>query len=142
MARSEFSNIKAAGLGAMLLVVATSVGCQSDYAGQTLPSAYWQKDDIQYFPPGPEFKLSREAAAMKAYGTGRASRPAGAPIGPGEAGPRPGGDLDRPATMVQPPPAVAPVPLDGAAVGPDAGAMPAEEPPAGDAGAEADPFNP
>jgi hypothetical protein len=24
-------------------------------------------DDVQYFPPGPEFKLSREAAAMKAY---------------------------------------------------------------------------
>ena len=76
MARSEFSKISAGGFGAMLLVVATSVGCQSDYAGQTLPSPYWQKDDIQYFPPGPEFKLSREAAAMKTYGTGRASRPA------------------------------------------------------------------
>ncbi len=63
----------------MLMAVATSVGCQSDYAGQTLPSPYWQKDDIQYFPPGPEFKLSREAAAMKTYGTGRPSRPAGAP---------------------------------------------------------------
>ncbi len=25
------------------------------------------KDDVQYFPPGPEFKLAREAAAMKAY---------------------------------------------------------------------------
>jgi hypothetical protein len=28
----------------------------------------WYIDEnIQYFPPGPEFKLSREAAAMKAY---------------------------------------------------------------------------
>jgi hypothetical protein len=24
-------------------------------------------DDVQYFPPGPEFKLQREAAAQKAY---------------------------------------------------------------------------
>jgi hypothetical protein len=37
------------------------------YNGQTLPSGYYIQDDIQYFPPGPEFKLSREAAAMKAY---------------------------------------------------------------------------
>jgi hypothetical protein len=41
-------------------------GCQVDVGGQTLPSAYYQLDDIQYFPPGPEFKLSREAAAQKA----------------------------------------------------------------------------
>jgi len=38
-----------------------------DSGGQTLPSPYWQADDVQYFPPGPEFKLSREAAAMKAF---------------------------------------------------------------------------
>ena len=25
------------------------------------------QDDIQYFPAGPEFKLSKEAAAQKAY---------------------------------------------------------------------------
>jgi hypothetical protein len=24
------------------------------------------EDDVQYFPPGPEFKLSREAAALQA----------------------------------------------------------------------------
>jgi hypothetical protein len=34
--------------------------------GQTLPSAYYLQDDIQYFPAGPEFKLSKEAAALKA----------------------------------------------------------------------------
>lgn len=45
----------------------TSIGCQGDYGGQTLPSPYYLTDDVQYFPPGPEFKLSREAAAMKAY---------------------------------------------------------------------------
>jgi len=42
-------------------------GCQVDVGGQTLPSAYYLQDDIQYFPSGPEFKLSKEAAALKAY---------------------------------------------------------------------------
>jgi len=41
-------------------------GCQVDIGGQTLPSAYYLQDDIQYFPAGPEFKLSKEAAALKA----------------------------------------------------------------------------
>jgi len=40
-------------------------GCQVEYAGQTLPSPYYLTDDIQYYPPGPEFKLAREAAAMQ-----------------------------------------------------------------------------
>lgn len=45
----------------------TSTGCQVDVAGQTLPSPYYMSDDVQYFPAGPEFKLSNEAAAMAAY---------------------------------------------------------------------------
>lgn len=45
----------------------SSTGCQVDVGGQTLPSAYYLQDDIQYFPAGPEFKLSKEAAAQKAY---------------------------------------------------------------------------
>ncbi|HEV7225523.1 MAG TPA: hypothetical protein VGN42_22650, partial [Pirellulales bacterium] len=53
------------GLG--VLAAAGAMGCQSDIGGQTLPSPYWQSDDVQYFPPGPEFKLSREAAAMKSF---------------------------------------------------------------------------
>jgi hypothetical protein len=40
-------------------------GCQVSVAGQNLPSAYFLEDDLQYFPKGPEFKLSREAAAQK-----------------------------------------------------------------------------
>jgi hypothetical protein len=54
------------GLG-LALAALSSTGCQGWYAGQTLPSPWYVHDDIQYFPPGPEFKLSREAAAMKAY---------------------------------------------------------------------------
>jgi hypothetical protein len=42
-------------------------GCQIENGGQTLPSPYYMKDDVQYYPPGPEFKLAREAAALKAY---------------------------------------------------------------------------
>ena len=52
------------GLGMVLL--ATATGCQIDVGGQTLPSPYWTGDDVQYFPSGTEFKLSREAAAMQA----------------------------------------------------------------------------
>jgi hypothetical protein len=52
------------GLG--LLSALGLTGCQVDIGGQTLPSPYYMTDDVQYFPPGPEFKLSREAAAMRA----------------------------------------------------------------------------
>lgn len=55
-----------AGTSLAILAVA-STGCQVTEAGQTLPSAYYIGDDIQYFAPGPEFKLQREAAAMNAY---------------------------------------------------------------------------
>ena len=50
----------------MLLSAAALSGCQVSVAGQTLPSGWYFKDDIQYFRKGPEFKLSREAAALKA----------------------------------------------------------------------------
>jgi len=53
-------------LGGWVLALGLT-GCQVDVGGQTLPSAYYLQDDIQYFPAGPEFKLSREAAALKAY---------------------------------------------------------------------------
>lgn len=44
----------------------SSTGCQMSINGQTLPSAYYLQDDVQYFPSGPEFKLPREAAALQA----------------------------------------------------------------------------
>ena len=53
--------------GIALLLALSSTGCQGVYNGQLLPSPWYISDDIQYFAPGPEFKLSREAAAMKAY---------------------------------------------------------------------------
>jgi hypothetical protein len=60
------------GLGAVALLGIT--GCQVDVGGQTIPSPYYIYDDVQYFPPGPEFKLSREAAAQKAYAQDQALR--------------------------------------------------------------------
>jgi len=56
-----------AGLFLLAVTGAALSGCQVDVGGQTLPSAYYLQDDIQYFPAGPEFKLSKEAAALKAY---------------------------------------------------------------------------
>lgn len=53
------------GLG--ILVALSASGCQSSIGGQVLPSPYWQQDDVQYFPPGAEFKLAKEAAALKAW---------------------------------------------------------------------------
>jgi hypothetical protein len=55
-----------AGLGLATLSLAAT-GCQIVENGQTLPSPYYQFDDVQYFAPGPEYVLSNEAAAQKAY---------------------------------------------------------------------------
>ncbi len=54
----------ALGLGLLLMIGLT--GCQVDVGGQTLPSPYYLQDDVQYFPAGPQFPLSNEAAAMAA----------------------------------------------------------------------------
>ena len=43
-----------------------ATGCQVSLNGQTLPSPYYLQDDVQYYPSGPEFKLPREAAALRA----------------------------------------------------------------------------
>lgn len=53
------------GLG--MVASLNAIGCQTNVGGQTLPSAYYLQDDVQYFPPGPEFRLSREAAALREY---------------------------------------------------------------------------
>lgn len=53
-----------AGCIAVMSLVA-STGCQTSVAGQTLPSAYFMQDDVQYFVKGPQHKLHREAAALQ-----------------------------------------------------------------------------
>ncbi|HEY0984677.1 MULTISPECIES: hypothetical protein [unclassified Schlesneria] len=55
-------------LVAGLLISANSIGClQTTIGGQTLPSAYYLDDDVQYFPKGPEQKLSRQIRALEKY---------------------------------------------------------------------------
>lgn len=66
--------IAACGVSAALLSVA-STGCQVDVAGQSLPSPYYLTDDVQSYTEGPEFKLSNEAAALKAQREARLSEP-------------------------------------------------------------------
>ena len=57
-----------------LLVSATSIGClQTTVGGQTLPSPHYLDDDVQYFPKGPEQKLSRQIRALEQYKTDRQS---------------------------------------------------------------------
>jgi hypothetical protein len=53
----------AGGLG----MVAVSTGCQTTVGGQTLPSAYFLRDDVQYFPAGPEFVLTKEVEEHENY---------------------------------------------------------------------------
>ncbi|MGL4513554.1 MAG: hypothetical protein ACRCT8_10720 [Lacipirellulaceae bacterium] len=67
----------AAALAASLVLfgTATLTGCQIDVAGQTLPSPYYLTDDVQYYAPASEFKLAKEAAALKAQKEAVASRP-------------------------------------------------------------------
>ncbi len=74
-------------------VCSTSVGCQTTIGGQTLPSAYYLKDDLQYFPPGPEFKLSKQVQAIEEYKLrqqGIGAEAEAAPQGPEAPPPAPG----------------------------------------------------
>ena len=52
-------------------------GCTVEMAGQTLPSPYYLTDDVQYYAPGPGFKLAREAAAMQEQKAAEISEPQG-----------------------------------------------------------------
>jgi hypothetical protein len=53
-------------LGVVGLLTASS-GCQTTIGGQTLPSAYYLTDDIQFFPAGDEFLLPETVKAMDEY---------------------------------------------------------------------------
>jgi hypothetical protein len=59
-----------------LLASVGLTGCQVETGSQTLPSPYYMTDDVQYHPAGSEFKLSKEAAAMKAYNQDQARQAA------------------------------------------------------------------
>lgn len=54
-------------LAATLFCSIALTGCQTSIGGQTLPSATYLDDDVQYFPAGPEFKLSNQVKAAQRY---------------------------------------------------------------------------
>lgn len=64
-------SLRASRLGTLLcgvILAAASTGClQTTIGGQTLPSAYYLDDDVQYFPAGPETKLANEIRALERY---------------------------------------------------------------------------
>ena len=67
MGHTKINHASKFALAAALVLPAVSMlaGCQVEMAGQTLPSPYYLTDDVQYYAPGPEFKLAREAAAQQ-----------------------------------------------------------------------------
>lgn len=71
-----------------LLAALGLTGCQVDVGGQTLPSAYYLSDDVQYFPAGNEFVLANEAAAMRAANAAIAGEPVEEARKPGFSAPR------------------------------------------------------
>lgn len=64
-------------LMATLASSALFTGCQTTIGGQTLPSPNYLEDDVQYFPSGPEFKLSNQVEAMRKYEVERQKAEAG-----------------------------------------------------------------
>ena len=55
-------------LFAGLTALATTSGCfQTTVGGQTLPSAFYQGDDVQFFPAGDEFLLPNTVQALEEY---------------------------------------------------------------------------
>jgi hypothetical protein len=55
------------GLFAVTTLGSGLVGCQTTVGGQTLPSAYYLRDDVQYFPAGPEVLLTNTIQAIEQY---------------------------------------------------------------------------
>ena len=68
MKRNANRNWRGLMLVGCLSLSAVSAGCfQTTVGGQTLPSAYYLDDDVQYFPSGPEQKLANQIRAMEKY---------------------------------------------------------------------------
>ena len=66
----SLSRIKGSSLGILcggLLALAACSGCQTTINGQTLPSARYLRDDVQYFPAFEEFKLTNQVRAIEEY---------------------------------------------------------------------------
>jgi hypothetical protein len=107
--------------GLLLAACGALTGCQIDVAGQTLPSPYHLTDDVQYYAPGPEFKLANEATALAQRRAEEISTPQAEGIA------RPGAAVPPPPV----PPGAAPAVVPGAAAPAGPPAPPAAGPAAG-----------
>lgn len=66
MKRSPFKIGSTLLLGVALASTALT-GCQTSVGGQTLPSASYLRDDVQFYPAGPEEQLANQKAALEEY---------------------------------------------------------------------------
>src|SRR6476619_1040771 len=88
----------ALGMAAAAVGLLSLSGCQTWFAGMTLPSGHYLEHPPQYFPPSPPFPLPRELAAQE---RAAAAVPEGAVVPlpdrvPGAAGPGEGGVMPEP----------------------------------------------
>jgi hypothetical protein len=120
--------------------ILTSLGCQVEYAGMTLPSGRYMHDDVQYFPSGPDFPWANSQAAsqrarMRAMGIEPPPAAGGAPVGGGALDPtqgqlETGGRMTNPNTQPERLPPGAPGALPDAAIPGNALAQPVPPVPA------------
>jgi outer membrane murein-binding lipoprotein Lpp len=52
-------------LTAAVICNSALTGCQTTIGGQTMPSADYLADDVQFFPAGPEFPLTNQVEASR-----------------------------------------------------------------------------
>ena len=65
-------------LSAVLASTAILTGCQTTIGGQTLPSPDYLTDDVQFYPAGPEFRLTNQVeASRKQAADSQSLQPAG-----------------------------------------------------------------
>ena len=67
MMRDQLTHWTRLALLASGLLAVAAAGCQTSVGGQTMPSAYYLRDDVQYFPAGPEDKLHNVRRALEEY---------------------------------------------------------------------------
>ena len=67
MTKNSISRSQVTLVFAGLVALGGLCGCQTHMGGQTLPSAYYLRDDVQFFPAGPETQLPNTRRAIQEY---------------------------------------------------------------------------
>ncbi|MDR2345195.1 MAG: hypothetical protein LBE18_03940 [Planctomycetaceae bacterium] len=62
----KFNTIKWFSLGIILTMsILVSTGCTVNHHGMTLPNGSYLKDSVEYYPHGPRYQFSNEAAHLQ-----------------------------------------------------------------------------